>query len=177
MKKSVNLKLVAPTMEYAKQIMEYREEFLGEGRKSIDGGCGLEAFDNVENYIARVKLFSNKDTVPKDFVSSSTFLAINDNNKLVGIINIRHELNEGLLKVGGNIGYGVRKSERKKGYATEMLKLGIEECKALNIKKALVTCNVENIGSAKTIMNNGGVLENEIENGTEVFKRFWIKVK
>ncbi len=177
MKVSVNLRLVTPTMDYANQIMEYRTEFLNEGKTVIDGSCGLGNFDNSEDYLENVKGCSHKSTVPEGLVPASTYLAINEDNRVVGIINIRHELSEILLKMGGHIGYAIRKSERRKGYATEMLRLALEKCKDLNIEKALVTCNVDNIGSAKTIINNGGVLENEIEHEGNVCKRFWIEVK
>ncbi len=171
------LKLVKPSTEYAKELMDYRNEFINEGRTAIDGSGGLGDFDNIDEYLNWIEKFGSKETVPQGFVSSTTLLAINEDNILVGIINIRHELNEGLLKVGGNIGYGIRKSERKKGYATEMLKLALKECKALNLEKVLVTCNYDNIGSEKTILNNNGVLENEITNDDEIIKRFWIEIK
>ncbi len=176
MKVSEKLRLEAPTMDYAKQLMEYREEFFNEGRNTIDGGGGLHQFDNGKDYLDWVESFGSKETVPSGFVPSSTFLAINEDNRLVGIINIRHELNEMLFNVGGHIGYGIRESERRKGYATEMLKLGLEKCKDLGLEKVLVTCNKENLGSAKTILNNNGVFENEMQDGDNVFKRFWIEV-
>ena len=80
-----------------------------------------------------------------------------------------------LLKFGGHIGDGVRPSERRKGIATRMIALGLEECKKLGITRVLMTCKKENTGSAKSIMNNGGILENEIEkeDGT-VMQRYWI---
>lgn len=92
------------------------------------------------------------------------------------MIDIRHRLNEFLLNFGGNIGYSVRKSERRKGYATEMLKLALKKCIELNIKKVLITCNKDNIGSAKTIISNGGILENEIfdPDDNKMTQRYWI---
>ncbi len=75
---------------------------------------------------------------------------------------IRHKLNESLLKNGGHIGDGVRPSERRKGYATEMIRLALEECKKIGIDRVLMVCYKDNIGSRKSIINNGGVLENEL---------------
>ena len=63
---------------------------------------------------------------------------------------------------GGHIGDGIRPSERRKGYATAMIGLALEECRKLGINKVLMTCDKTNIGSAKSIMNNGGVLESEL---------------
>jgi len=97
------------------------------------------------------------------------FLAIREEDKkLVGVINIRHTLNEYLYNYGGHIGYSVRKIERRKGYAKEMLKIALEECTKLEIEKVLITCDADNIASAKTIKSSGGILENEVPNDTEI---------
>ena len=90
------------------------------------------------------------------------------------MIDIRHRLNEYLLQFGGNIGYSVRPSQRRKGYATEMLALALEECRKLGLDRALVTCDKTNIGSAKTIQKNGGILENEVLEGDRITQRYWI---
>ena len=77
---------------------------------------------------------------------------------MVGAVNIRHKLNEYLLQYGGHIGDGIRPGERGKGYATRMIGLALEECKKLGIRKVLMVCDKENIGSAKSILKNGGSL-------------------
>ena len=92
------------------------------------------------------------------------------------MIDIRHRLNDYLLNFGGHIDYSVRKSERQKGYATEMLALALIECMKLNIKRVLITCDKDNIASAKTIINNGGILENEILEGSGITQRYWINL-
>ena len=114
--------------------------------------------------------------LPSGALGVNTYLAIDETNKLVGMIDIRHKLNEYLLNYGGHIGYSVRKSERRKGYATEMLKLALEKCKELNIKRVLITCDKNNIASACTILKNGGEFENEIIDGHEVTQRYWINL-
>ena len=75
---------------------------------------------------------------------------------------------------GGHIGDGVRPSERRKGYATEQIRLALQKCKELGIDRVLMTCEDWNVGSAKSIINNGGILENEIEVEGKIFQRYWI---
>ncbi|HBP25488.1 MAG TPA: GNAT family N-acetyltransferase [Acholeplasmatales bacterium] len=93
------------------------------------------------------------------------------------MIDIRHRLNDYLFRLGGNIGYSVRKSERRKGYAKAMLGLALEKCRKLGLERVLVTCYKDNLASAKTILANGGVLENEIVESTGITQRYWITLK
>ena len=115
--------------------------------------------EEIDNYIKNMDLVEASDGLVPD----STFFALDtDRNIFVGAVNIRHYLNDRLLLDGGHIGDGVRPSERLKGFATQMIRLALEECKKLGINKVLMVCDKDNIGSAKSIMNNGGVLENEV---------------
>ena len=108
-------------------------------------------------------------------VPTSTFFALDaDRDIFVGAINIRHYLNERLLLDGGHIGDGVRPSERGKGYASEIIRLGLKECGKLGIERVLMVCDKDNIASRKAILRNGGVLENEIEVDGTIEQRYWI---
>jgi len=104
------------------------------------------------------------------------FLMEEGNAKILGVIDIRHRLNDHLLNnPGGHIGYAVAPSERRKGCATEQLRLGLEKCREMSIGPVLITCHKENIASAKVIQRNGGVLEDERVSGEgKVFQRYWI---
>ena len=108
------LVLVKPSGEYLEKIYLYRKEFR-ENNEHMYGTAGLERVENIEEWLELVEKNKYKETYSKDFVPSSQFLTIRKNdNKVVGMINIRHRLNDNLLRTGGHIGYSIRKSERKK---------------------------------------------------------------
>ena len=90
-----------------------------------------------------------------------------DKNKLIGLLSIRYELPENLTEIYGDIGYGVRPSERNKGYATTMLRYALSVCKEKGRDKVLLGCYKDNLASAATIKKNGGVLARENDNYNE----------
>ena len=155
------LKLVLPTSADEQEVWGYRKEFLEQG-SSLDGSGGLAEAESFAQWYSKTLANRSEQTVCPGLVPATTFLAVDADGKLIGMIDIRHRLNEGLLRFGGNIGYSVRPCCRRQGYATQMLALALEECRKMQMQKVLVTCNKENIGSAKTIQKNGGVLENEV---------------
>ena len=117
----------------------------------------------------------------KGWVPGSTYFLMDDKeSRIFGAVNIRHALTQDLLNKGGHVGYGIRPSERRKGYATLILGLALEKCRELGIKETLITCDKNNTGSARTIQKNGGVLENEIieegENAVDIVQRYWIQL-
>lgn len=166
--------LVKLDLSYADEIIKYKEESLKEN-PLINGSAGLNRFSSIEDWLQELKKRSSKDTVPKGLVPSSTYLGIREkDNYIVGMIDIRHYLNEYLTQVGGHIGYGVRKSERNKGYAKQMLKLALEKSKELKIKRVLITCDEDNIASEKVILSANAKLEDIRNVDGENKKRFWI---
>lgn len=170
------LKLVLPTMDYKCEIMDYKREFIENG-DSMDGTSGLRNSSTFEEWYRAIYDNLKEETVREGLVQATTYLAISlDDGRLIGMIDIRHRLNDFLFNFGGHIGYSVKKSERHRGYATEMLALALKECINLDIKKVLITCDKDNIASAKTITNNGGVMENEVQEGDEIIQRYWISL-
>ena len=166
--------LVKPDLSYADEIIKYKEESLAES-PIINGSAGLDRFSSIEDWLQELKKRSCEDTVPEGLVPSSTYLGVREkDNYIVGMIDIRHYLNEYLTEAGGHIGYGVRKTERNKGYAKQMLKLALEKCKELKIKKVLITCDEDNIASEKVILSANAKLEDIRNVDGENKKRFWI---
>ena len=168
--------LAKPNLSYADEIIKYKEESLKEN-PLINGAAGLDNFSSIEDWLEELKKRSSEATVPEGLVPSSTYLGVREkDNYIVGIIDIRHCLNDFLLQAGGHIGCGVRKSERKKGYAKQMIKLALEKCKELKIEKVLITCNDDNIASERSIISCGGKLEDIRTVDGKNYKRFWIEL-
>lgn len=168
------LKLVLPTPDYKDKLMDYKREFIENG-DSMDGTAGLRNAETFEEWYSSFCDNLKEETVRDGLVPATTYMAIStDDEHLIGMIDIRHRLNNYLLNFGGHIGYSIRKSERQQGYATKMLSLALRECIKLNIKKVLITCDKDNIASAKTMINNGAILENEIPEDNRITQRYWI---
>ncbi len=163
--------LVRPSTEYEQQVMAYKDEMLQNG-DSFDGCAGLDEVGSYTDWMD----FENR-LKKKGWVPSEVFLAVRaEDNKVVGIIDYRHPLTAFLLQYGGNIGYSILPSERQKGYATEMLALLLPVCKEYGEEKVLLICNKTNYASKRTIIKNGGVLENEVCGEHGVIERYWIKL-
>ena len=170
------MKLIEPTTEYCLQIKAYRKEFLDCG-DSMDGTGGLRQFDDPEDWIDYLDRHKDPQRIPKGRVPSTQFIFVREeDNKIVGMIDIRHFLNEYLENFGGHIGYSVAPSERRKGYASQMLKAALLKCKELGIEKVLITGIDNDEGSRKTILANGGLYESTVyEPDEKVFlERYWI---
>ena len=168
------LKLVKLEEKYKKQLFDMMDEWSTANEKIVPYSIRKNDYHNFEEYLEKLEVRENKEGVVPD----STYFCLDINrNIFVGAVNIRNYLNEELLLKGGHIGDGVRPSERRKGIATKMISLALEECKKIGIDKVLMVCDKENIGSAKSIKNNGGILENEIElEDRKIIQRYWIEI-
>lgn len=168
------LKKVA--IEYGEDIFSYKNEFIL-NNESMGGTGFLRNSNSAEEYIEK-SLLSETQEVDGREVTATQLLAIRkSDNRIVGMIQIRHFLNDYLLQFGGHIGYSVRKSERNKGYAKEQLRQALIYCKdILQINRVLLTCDNDNFASQKTIISQGGKKENEVLLEAEncVVERYWI---
>jgi predicted acetyltransferase len=156
------IKLVVPSKEHKNAAIAYRQEHFDFGEDIINGSALFDKIDSYEEWLLYIKKISNKETVQPDWVVSSVFFGIRESdNKIIGIIDIRHYLNDLLSKYYGHIGYSVRPSERQKGYATQILSLAIDYCKNLKLKRIMLGCYSDNIASIKTITKCKGILERD----------------
>ena len=156
------MRLVFPTLEYKEKAIGFIEEF---GDTEIDGSGALDEMlktATYEDWLSKViKDIDVANIAPGRVPALTYFYVREEDDRVVGMTNIRLLLNDFLRTQGGHIGYCIRPSERRKGYATSMLKEALRVCGTMGIDKVIVTCDVDNVASAKTIQNNGGVLDAE----------------
>lgn len=154
--------LVRPTIEMKKKALEYREEHFENGEMIINGS---ELFDKIESYeewLKKVNDNLSSDTVDSNWVVTDTFFAVDMNERIVGIIDLRHSLNK-FLRDFGNCGYSVRPTKRRKGYATEMLRQITIIAKKVGLLELNISVERDNEPSIKTIVKNGGKYQRSFE--------------
>ena len=172
---SNTIALIKPTIELKNEYLDMINDWKVNNEKPNPGTLKLDT-TNFPMMIEKLDGFTRGIGLDENHVKHSTYWLV-DNNRVIGAVNIRHRLNDYLLKFDGHIGGGIRPSERSKGYATLMLSLSLDITKDMGMNKVLITCNKDNIASEKTIIKNGGVFESEeIEDNGNIVSRFWIEL-
>lgn len=173
------LLLIKPDLSLEQEIIAYKNEFK-DSLSELHGASSLEKFDSISEWIHWLPLNESYETLPnKDFVPGIQYVLMRKSDKkIVGMSHLRLDLNDYLFHFAGHIGYSVAPSERKKGYATAMLKDTLEKAKEFRLEKVLITCDDDNLGSARTIENNRGVLENKLfeKESDKWIRRYWISL-
>lgn len=153
--------LERPALKHKQQVLDYIKEHQNAGETEIHGGSLLEKME-YEDWLDMTEKNTDPATVSPDWVVTSTFFVIGkESGKLIGMAGIRHSLNDFLRNYGGHIGYGVRPSERHKGYATAILRQSLSYCRKIGLLHVMLACYSDNIGSYKTIEACGGIKERE----------------
>jgi len=170
--------LVLPTKEHEFKANEFKKEFFDYGEKVINGSGLLDQLEYME-WLEHAEKYRMAETAGDDWVPSNTFLAVRkDDGKIVGIIDVRHHIQHPfLLEYGGHIGYAVRPSERRKGYASKILKLALEYARTIGLSRVMLGCYTDNTGSIKTIQKYGGkpVEEKPYSDGKPMYV-YWISL-
>lgn len=165
-----------PNETMLEEIASYRSAMLADG-SSMDGTSALNKYDDPAEWLDHVRALEQEETCPAHLVTATLYVAVRrEDERIVGMIDLRHRLNDFLAEYGGHIGYSVRPDERCKGYAKRMLALTLPEARKRGIERVLITCDDDNIGSARTIEANGGVFERTTTLDGEVLRRYWIQM-
>lgn len=178
------MKLKEVELKDKNQILEmYKEYMVSDLIPGIDRFEGIRDFEKIdkvsfEEWIKNLEKNKDEKNLPEEYSPHTLYLAINDEEELVGAIGIRWKEVPVLMTFGGLIGYSIRPSKRGRGYASQMLKLALEKFKTTNIDNVLITCKDFNIASKRVIEKNGGVLENIYTNEEDGYNylRYWIKI-
>lgn len=182
------MELITPSIKYQESYIAALKEGFYAGSQAIKTDAEIaEIAADFNKYLA-TKLLKPYDATPRlrddgKYYPNAPQIKfwLVEGDKFIGEFNLRTELNDFLMYVGGNVGYGIRPSERQKGYATQGLKLLIEEARQRGMKKLLIAAKSSNIGSWKAIEKNDGRLENIItlpwKKDSEEYKRYWIEIK
>ncbi len=154
----------------------YIKEWEDSGEKIVPM-ASARAEVSFDDFLKRMRERETDEIREKGLVPATLYFLVDEKNKICGALDIRHELNEYLEKFGGHIGYGIAPSERKKGYGKIQLKLGLEKAKKIGLKKVLITCDDNNIGSVKTIEACGGIYNDTLADAeANRIKRYFVEV-
>jgi predicted acetyltransferase len=169
-------RLIKPSTRLEASHRSLIREFADRGEELVPWVLA-EVGDDFEEYVTRLEQHSNGVDLPHGFVPSTTYWLIDTSEEILAVSNLRHDLTPLLLDYGGHIGFGVRVSARRKGHATEILRWTLIEARAIGIDDVLVTCDKDNLGSAKAICNNGGELWDEryMRERSRTLQRYWIR--
>lgn len=149
------IKLVRPTLEMKEEAMAYRQAHFDACEHVISGSELLDQTEDYAQWVQDVAANTSPETVNPAWVVTDTFFAVDENDSIVGIIDLRHTLND-FLQDFGNVGYSVKPSERRKGYATEMFRQVREVARQAGMQELHMAVHRDNEPSVKTIVNAGG---------------------
>jgi predicted acetyltransferase len=168
--------LVKPSKVLEEKILEYKQEYLDFHETNINGSCGLVRYNAFDEWL-EVVLSIEKDKLRNDVHASTFFSVRKSDNRIIGTIQLRHFLTDELEKHGGQIGYGIRPTERKKGYGKQQLLLVLEIARDMEIPKVMIICDKDNIASSQTAMSCGGILTGENFHEDKEQQIYWINLR
>ena len=171
------LMLVRPDESLLDEIRAYRDAMQHAG-SSMDGCSGLQNHECPQSWLAHVRSMEIPETCPAHLVTATLYVCVRKTDgRIVGMIDLRHRLNDFLAAYGGHIGYSVRPDERRKGYAKWMLAQVLKHAKTRGLSRVLITCDEDNEGSRRTIEANGGSFERTVCLDGESIRRYWIELQ
>lgn len=169
-------RLVRPDGSMLDEIMSYKEEF-ERANDSMDGTGALRRCRTAQEWLENARRMENPETVPDGKVSATQYVLLRESDRrIVGMIQLRHDLNPYLRQFSGHVGYSVRPSERRRGYAGTMLTALLSVCRQRGMERVLITCFDANEASRRVILKHGGVYEGASREPTleKNIERYWI---
>ena len=171
--------LVEPASQYAAAFIEMAEEFHAAGEHRYDQLLPLLCSD-FPAYVSQRQRWARGENLPPGYVAEREFWLLEaSTGRVLGAIRLRaKEMTPRLERIDGQIGYNIRPSARRQGYATRMLAMLLDQMKTEGWQRVLITCNADNIASARVIENNSGRLENQVieEETGKLISRYWIEL-
>lgn len=171
------LYLTGPSLAWEEQVMAYRRESLAKDAH-MNGVGGLDRCHSMPQWLAMLARSEREDSCGPGLVPATTLLCVRRaDERLVGMVNIRHRLNDWLLNYVGHIGYSIRPDERGKGYGKEQLRLALAVCRERGLRRVLLTCDEGNRRSRRVIEACGGLYEDsrvKPGEGGAALRRYWI---
>ena len=170
------LLLLRPDESFIPQYEDYRREFLEAG-SSLDGTGPLRRIADGREWLRHIRSYESAETLPEGRVLATQYILVRERDgRLLGMLQLRHYLNDYLREYAGHIGYSVRPSERRRGCAKRMLAMGLDEARRLGLERVMISCAEGNEASRRTILANGGVYESSVwdESDGEMLERYWI---
>jgi predicted acetyltransferase len=150
---------------------------LGTGENGFGGTPVATGELTIEEFILRCIEMTDAAKLQPGYVPQTVFWAIDEEGEAIGIIRMRHYLNDKLRDEGGHIGYYIRRDNRNKGYGKEILHQALEQLRKIGERRALLTVHLDNAASIKVIQANGGVFESEGQSAEgQRFARYWIEL-
>jgi predicted acetyltransferase len=170
-------RLESPSASLRESYLSLVDEFRRRGEPLVPFPLGFPA-DDFPAFLEKLKACSEGRGIPEGFVAHETFWLVAGGGGVVGVSSLRLALSESLRRHGGHIGYGVRPSARRRGYATLILAETLGKARDRGISRVLLTCDRSNIGSRRAILNNGGAFDSEelLPGHAEPTQRFWVSV-
>lgn len=167
------LKLIVPNETYLPSYREAYDEYAARhvSTYAFTEASSCDIFEKFDRYR------QERDLRPDRVGEDKYWLVDEETARFLGEVAVRHRLNDALRQRGGHIGYGVRCSEWNRGYGTLLLSLALEKAKERRISPVLVTCNDDNLASARVIEKNGFTLEDKIavsrDGAVFLTRRYW----
>jgi len=171
---SDQIQLVEPTIDLRTEFLDLLDDHQRAGEVFFNPDLPRK---NFAVYIRRLAKISTVSDLQPGMVPMTTYWMVRPGRTILGASTIRHHLTPSLENHGGHIGYIIRPSQRRQGYGDLLLALTLEKAQTLGIKRVRITCDTDNIGSARVIEKNGGIFSGQMiyERSGKQISQYWVE--